>query len=66
MKPTPAEMLTVLESLVAARAVVFEQTAVAARKAFGDRRVILNVEQSEVERVLADVGGSTWKNLLSA
>lgn len=55
----------VLDSLVAARAVVFEQGATASRKAFGDRRMLLNVEQGDVERVLSEVGGESWKNLLS-
>jgi origin recognition complex subunit 1 len=54
----------VLESLVASRAMLLEDGLAASRKDFGERRVILNLEQTEVERVLGDVGGQTWKNLL--
>lgn len=38
----------------------------AARKPVGERKVILNLEQAEVERVLGDVGGILWRNALGA
>ena len=38
----------------------------AARKPVGERKVILNLEQAEVERVLGDVGGPLWQNALGA
>lgn len=55
----------VLESLVAARAMLVEEGLSAARKAQDERRVILNLEQMEVERVLGEVGGQRWRNALS-
>lgn len=64
-KPTPAELRMVLDSLVASRAVLLEDGPAIVRKAEGDRRLLLNIEQGEVERVLADVGGPRWKNVLS-
>lgn len=36
----------------------------AQRKPEGERRVLLNLEQGEVERVLSDFGGPVWKNVL--
>lgn len=63
-KPTPHELSMVLESLVASRAMLVEDGATALRKAEEDRKVVLNLEQSEVERVLAEVGGTRWKNVL--
>jgi origin recognition complex subunit 1 len=36
----------------------------AIRKPVRERRVILNLEQVEVERVLSDVGGRQWVNVL--
>lgn len=36
-----------------------------ARKPEDDKRVVLNLEQTEVGRVLGDVGGTKWKNALS-
>jgi origin recognition complex subunit 1 len=65
-KPTLAELTMVLESLVASRAVLLEDGAGVARKPEGERRLLLNIEQIEVERVLSDVGGPVWKNVLSA
>ena len=54
-----------LDSLVATRALLVEEGAAVARKAEGDRKVVLNLEQSEVERVLGDIGGKNWKSVLS-
>ena len=64
-KPTLGELDMVLESLAASRAMLIEDGVAASRKAGGDRKVILNLEQGEVERVLSEVGGTRWKNALS-
>uniref|UniRef100_A0A0W0EUB6 Origin recognition complex subunit 1 n=1 Tax=Moniliophthora roreri TaxID=221103 RepID=A0A0W0EUB6_MONRR len=64
-KPTYTELDMVLESLVASRAILLEDGVAAMRKAPSERRVVLNLEQSEVERVLSDVGGDHWKRVLS-
>ena len=50
---------------MASRAVVLEDGAAVARKPEAERRLLLNIEQGEVERVLGDVGGQKWKNVLS-
>ena len=63
-KPTFTDLRFVLDSLVGSKAMLIEEGAVAAKKADGDRRVILNIEQSEVERVLGEIGGQRWKNAL--
>jgi origin recognition complex subunit 1 len=55
----------VLESLVAARAMLVEESTIVARKAQDERRVILNLEQTEVERVLGEIGGQRWRNALA-
>ncbi|KDR68521.1 hypothetical protein GALMADRAFT_256748 [Galerina marginata CBS 339.88] len=65
-KPTNSELAMVLDSLVSSRAVVVEDGPAVARKAEGERRMLLNIEQSEVERVLGDVGGQRWKNVFSS
>lgn len=64
-KPTLGELDMVLESLAASRAMLVEDGVTASRKAEGNRKVILNLEQGEVERVLSDYGGIRWKNALS-
>ena len=56
--PLQRELEGVLDALLAARVVLFE-----ARVA---RRVMLNLEQGEVERVLGEVGGQQWRNILAA
>ncbi|KAJ7770849.1 P-loop containing nucleoside triphosphate hydrolase protein [Mycena maculata] len=63
--PTPNELALVLDSLVASRALLMESGAAALRKAEGERKVVLNIEQAEVERVLGDVGGEKWRNILT-
>ncbi|KAJ7111931.1 P-loop containing nucleoside triphosphate hydrolase protein [Mycena epipterygia] len=63
--PTPNELGMVLDSLVAARALLVEGGAAALRKAEADRKVVLNLEQGEVERVLGDVGDDRWRNILT-
>lgn len=63
-KPTFAELNGVLDSLIASRAMLIEDGAMAQRKPAGERRVMLNLEQIEVERVLSEIGGQMWKNAL--
>lgn len=65
-KPSVAELTAVLDSLVASRAVRAEDAHSAARKPVGERRVVLNIEQIEVERVLSEEGGQVWTNVLSS
>jgi origin recognition complex subunit 1 len=54
-KPKEQELLNVLDSLVSSSLFSVEGGALAARKATGDRKVVLQVED-EVRRVLGDVG----------
>ncbi len=54
--PAPRELEGVLDALLAARVVLSEARAA--------RRVVLNLEQAEVERVLGEVGGQQWRNML--
>jgi len=56
--PVRRELEGVLDALLAARVVLSE--------ARGARRVMLNLEQVEVERVLGEVGGQQWRNILAA
>lgn len=63
-KPTPVELGLVLDSLVASRAMIIEDGVNAVRKPPRERRVILNLEQTEVERVLSEVGGRLWATAL--
>jgi origin recognition complex subunit 1 len=44
---------------------LMEDGVAALRQAEGERRVILNLEQGEVEQVLSEVGGQRWKNVCS-
>lgn len=60
-----AEQFMILDSLAASRAIILEDGPAIARKAEGERRMILNIEQGEVERVLGDVGGERWKGILT-
>ncbi|KAG6856532.1 hypothetical protein H0H87_003457 [Tephrocybe sp. NHM501043] len=64
-KPTAGELTQVLDSLVASRAMLIEDGAATQRKPEADRLVVLNLDQSEVERILGEVGGTRWKNVLS-
>jgi origin recognition complex subunit 1 len=61
-KPTAAELAIVLDSLLASHALLMED---GSRKMDGDRRLVLNFEQAEVERVLGECGGWPWQNALS-
>lgn len=63
-QPTAADLELVLDSLLASRAILIEEGLVASRKDPKERKVVLNLEQMEVERVLGDVGGIRWKNAL--
>jgi origin recognition complex subunit 1 len=62
-KPKEQELLDVLDSLVSSSLLSVESGALAARKAAGDRKVVLLVEKDEVRRVLADVG-PRWNAIL--
>ncbi|KAF9559277.1 hypothetical protein CPC08DRAFT_723964 [Agrocybe pediades] len=62
-RPTPNELNMVLDSLSASHAILVEEGVAIARKGDEARRVMLRVEQAEVERVLGDVGGPRWKNI---
>jgi origin recognition complex subunit 1 len=53
------------ESLVASRAKLLEDGPTVARKAPDQRRCMLNLEHTEVERVLGEVGGQRWKAALA-
>ncbi|KAF9022267.1 P-loop containing nucleoside triphosphate hydrolase protein [Hymenopellis radicata] len=64
-KPNDFELGVVLESLVASRAMLVEDGVAASRKAEEERKVMLNLDQSEVERVLGEVGGDVWKKVLN-
>lgn len=64
VNPTTNELLMVRDSLSASRAVVVEESAMVSRKPEDERRILLNIEQGEVERVLSDVGGNSWRNIL--
>ncbi|VDC07610.1 unnamed protein product [Peniophora sp. CBMAI 1063] len=59
--PSNTELAMVLDSLLASHALLMED---GARKLDAERKVVLNLEQMEVERVLGDVGGQRWKNAL--
>ena len=63
-KPTFSELNGVLDSLIASRAMLIEDGAAAQRKPAGERKVMLNLEQIEVERVLSEIGGQMWRNAL--
>lgn len=63
-RPTLAELGGVLDSLTASRAILIEDGVAAQRKRAGERRVVLNLESNEVERVLSEVGGQRWMQVL--
>jgi len=63
-KPSLTQLRLVLNSLNASRAVIVEDGPSAARKAEEERKVMLNLEPPEVERVLSEVGGEKWKHAL--
>lgn len=65
-KPSSAELRCILDSLLASYAVLIEDAsgAAASRRPESERRIILNIEQIEVQRVLSEMGGQMWKNVL--
>ena len=63
-KPTPAELAMVLDSLEALRAIHVEYGVAVTRKHPREKKVMLNIEQGDVEKVLGDVGGDAWRNVL--
>lgn len=62
-RPTVTDLSYVLDSLVASRAVVVEM-GLNLKKSPVSRKVMLNLEIGEVERVLSEVGGISWRNAL--
>ncbi len=56
--PLPRELEGMLDALLAAHIVL--------AKTRGARRVVLDLEQAEVERVLGEVSGQQWRNMLAA
>ncbi|KAI0749213.1 P-loop containing nucleoside triphosphate hydrolase protein [Daedaleopsis nitida] len=64
-RPSGDELVLVLDALLASHALICEDGAAVARKAEGERRVALNLEYAEVERVLGEVGGPRWRNALN-
>jgi origin recognition complex subunit 1 len=64
-RPTTGELGYVLDSLLASRALLIEDGTASNRKGEAERRVMLNLEQGEVEHVLGEVGGQPWRNALS-
>ncbi|KAI6105020.1 P-loop containing nucleoside triphosphate hydrolase protein [Pisolithus croceorrhizus] len=62
--PHPDQLTIVLDSLLASRAILMEDGQAAARKPIGERRVVLDLEQTEVERVLGEIGGQAWRQAL--
>lgn len=63
-RPMAVELYTVLDSLAASRALFYKEGVMIARKSENERRVIMTLEQSEVERVLGEAGAK-WRNLLN-
>jgi origin recognition complex subunit 1 len=64
--PTNTDLKSILMSLISSRALLIEEGAVVARKGEDERKVMLLLEPSEVERVLGEVGGERWKSTLGA
>lgn len=62
-KPSTNELRVVLESLVASRAMLMEDGAAAMRKAEAERKVVLNLDQNEVESALFEMN-DTWRQRL--
>ncbi|KAI9000488.1 P-loop containing nucleoside triphosphate hydrolase protein [Trametes punicea] len=64
-RPSGDELLLVLDSLLASHALIAEDGVAIGRKSEGERRLALNLEYPEVERVLGEVGGPRWRNALN-
>ena len=60
------ELSIVLDALLASRAMLCEDGPLVARKPEDEKRVVLNLEHTEVERVLGEVGGIKWRNQLGS
>ena len=54
----------VLDSLEALRAIHVEYGVAVTRKHPREKKVMLNIEQGDVEKVLSNVGGDAWRNVL--
>ncbi|KAL4262528.1 ORC1 family protein [Pleurotus pulmonarius] len=69
-KPSAYDLTLILDSLASSHALIVENPSGGAKGRGGgkvgeeERRVMLNLEQVEVQRVLADVGGAVWKTVL--
>lgn len=63
--PHTSQLTIVLDSLLASHAILMEDGQAAARKPISERRVVLDLEQTEVERVLGEIGGQTWRQALA-
>ncbi|KAI1786444.1 P-loop containing nucleoside triphosphate hydrolase protein [Ganoderma leucocontextum] len=64
-RPSADELAHVLDALLSSHALIAEEGAAVARRPEGERRVALNLEYVEVERVLGEVGGAKWRNALN-
>ncbi|KAJ7650386.1 P-loop containing nucleoside triphosphate hydrolase protein [Roridomyces roridus] len=64
--PTHNELGIVRDSLVASHALIVESGAAVLRKTDLEKKVMLSLEQAEVERVLGEVGGDKWRNILTS
>ncbi|RPD52623.1 hypothetical protein L227DRAFT_589631 [Lentinus tigrinus ALCF2SS1-6] len=64
-RPSSDELVLVLNALLASHALICEDGAAVARKAEDERRVALNLEYVEIERVLGEIGGPRWRNALN-
>ncbi|KDQ24298.1 hypothetical protein PLEOSDRAFT_62188 [Pleurotus ostreatus PC15] len=69
-KPSAYDLTLILDSLASSHALIVENPSGGAKGRGGgkigeeERRVMLNLEQVEVQRVLGDVGGAVWKTVL--
>ncbi|KAF8323765.1 P-loop containing nucleoside triphosphate hydrolase protein [Clavulina sp. PMI_390] len=61
-RPSYGELLIVLDSLTATRAILIED--VRRGVADGERKMMLNLEEAEVLRVLGETGGPKWRSFL--
>ena len=61
-KPSAMELRYILDGLLASHTVLIEDGSM--RRSEGERRIMLNIEQTEVSRVLSELGGSAWKTAL--
>lgn len=64
IKPSPNDLRIILDSLVASHALLMEDGPTVLRKPDGERKVVLNIEHSEVQRVLSEINDQ-WKNVVA-